>query len=1088
MLFTDLVGSTALRSRLGDDAADELRRVHDELLTAVVSGHGGRVVKGLGDGVMASFASAVEAVGAAVAIQEAVDAHGRRHRAQQFEVRIGISAGDVSAEADGDLFGTPVVEAARLCSSAAGGQILVADVVRVLARSRSGHRFEPVGELELKGLPEPLSALEVGWDRDGAGAGGGVRFPATLIDHGALPFAGRREPLDQLRRLWKEAAGGEFRCVLLAGAPGAGKTRLATELARDIHAEGAPVLYGRCDEHLDAPFQPLVEALRSVVHSIEGAALADLLGPSVAELQRLMPELRTHVPGLAAPEVTDPETERFRVISALASVLGHVAGEAGALILVDDLHWSDRATVQALRMLLRDQPGGLLVVGTYRDTEIDGEEPFGQAVGDLRREPVVERVLVGGLEGDAVRELLENAAGEDPVDPDQVQSLTTAIVDQTGGNAFFVGEVLRHLVEAGGVALVDGRWQLTAPLEELGIPEGVRDVVRRRVTALADGAVDVLGVAAAAGQRFDLVSVSEVAGDAEVVEQVIDGAIGAQLVAEEGLARFRFVHALVQSTLYDLLSLTRRARIHRDFAEILEQRGDTAPADLARHWERAAAVDAGALDRAIDLTVSAAEAAADAASPDTALGHYRRAIDLAAETGSRSLEWVVDTTTRLGIAERQAGDASYRERLVGVAARALEAGLADEAAAALLETDRGNTPAYLGITDHEKLDLIECTLAHGDSVALPLRARLLGLRLTEMHTLHDAQRRSTTSTEALASLEDIRDPIAEGDVLRAVVVGMSVSDQLTGREPAFERLDELCPLLPARQRVMARLALAQWSVLTGSTPERPERWLREARRIADHLEEPTLLAMVENSWFSWCVLRGELDAAEATLARFGAFARASVEPDFAMFETGNQFLLDSLRGELRPELIELAELGVAFFPEFTAWRGALAFTHLRVGNPDDAREQLDVLAADDFDANGRAYGYSATVYASALTAAELHSPHRGRLRELLLAVEGVVVLSGGICMDPPLFGVGLIDASLGDHDSAIAHFEAAVGICETIGARGFRARAQAGLARSLWERSAPGDAERARSLAVEATATAGECGISDLPDVTHLLD
>ena len=160
ILVTDLVGSTELRVALGEERAEALRRTHDRLLTEAVTGNGGEVIKGLGDGVLALFSGAAEAVGAAVAIQQAVGAHVQRHPDDRLSVRIGISAGDVTLE-DDDCFGTPVVEASRLCAEAQGDEILVADLVRLLARGRGDHEFVPAGERTLKGLPDPVPVATV---------------------------------------------------------------------------------------------------------------------------------------------------------------------------------------------------------------------------------------------------------------------------------------------------------------------------------------------------------------------------------------------------------------------------------------------------------------------------------------------------------------------------------------------------------------------------------------------------------------------------------------------------------------------------------------------------------------------------------------------------------------------------------------------------------------------------------------------------------------------------------------------------------------------------------------------------------------
>src|SRR4051812_46428848 len=180
ILVTDIVGSTRLRVELGEARADALRRVHDRALSIAASEHRGRVVKGLGDGVLVLFEGAADAISAAIAMQQAVRQHAVTD-ALDLAIRIGVSAGDVSLE-DDDCFGTPVVEASRLCAAADSGQVLVADVVRVLARGRGHHELNAVGALDLKGLPDPVAVWSVGWEHD---------------DHAAssVPYLGRAREL-----------------------------------------------------------------------------------------------------------------------------------------------------------------------------------------------------------------------------------------------------------------------------------------------------------------------------------------------------------------------------------------------------------------------------------------------------------------------------------------------------------------------------------------------------------------------------------------------------------------------------------------------------------------------------------------------------------------------------------------------------------------------------------------------------------------------------------------------------------------------------------------------------------------------------
>ncbi len=231
VLFTDIVGSTALRADLGEDVAEVVRRAHDSLVTEIVEGHGGKVVKGMGDGFLATFGSAARAVTAAVGIQQGIDAQRFVEPYVALSLRVGISLGDVTVEA-ADVFGTPVIEAARLCAAAEGGQILATSVVETLARGRGDHAFTPVGDLELKGLPDPVATVEIAWER--AADQRGVPFPHALsVREGTFPFRGREAALSALTTPWKRTLHASTKsCVLIAGEPGMGKTRLASEFAQ----------------------------------------------------------------------------------------------------------------------------------------------------------------------------------------------------------------------------------------------------------------------------------------------------------------------------------------------------------------------------------------------------------------------------------------------------------------------------------------------------------------------------------------------------------------------------------------------------------------------------------------------------------------------------------------------------------------------------------------------------------------------------------------------------------------------------------------------------------------------------------------
>ena len=547
VLFTDIVGSTGLSARLGDDVFDALRRAHFDILEREVGAHDGVVVKSTGDGVMATFGSASDAVSGAVAIQGAVAA-ARRSRPDGLEIRIGASAGDAAEEA-GDWYGTPVNEAARLCGAAASGQILVSEVVRLLAGTRGGHEFVPVGALELKGLPEPVVASEVRWVVTAEAAS---PLPAPLAAaEGELPFSGRADVLVDLHAAWKQATTGGQRAVLVAGEPGIGKTRLVSELARAVHADGATVLLGRASEHGAAAYGPWREALRTLVRHASDEVLSAHVTRHGGELVRLVPELARRVPDLPPVPEVEPEIERDLQFEAVGGLLDAAAADGPLLIVLDDLHWADRPSLLLLLDRLRGRSAApMLFVGTYRDTDVDRNHPLSAVLADLRREPCVARVSLDGLGPAGVTELLENVAGHD-LDAGATE-FARVLQQDTNGNPFFVGEVLRHLIETGALVQEGGRWVAGSTLDVAGLPEGVREVLGRRLAELPEATNTILGVASVLGQEFD-VSLLAAVGESDPgdVLDALDPAVQAQLVREVSSTpgHYVFAHALVRAVL-----------------------------------------------------------------------------------------------------------------------------------------------------------------------------------------------------------------------------------------------------------------------------------------------------------------------------------------------------------------------------------------------------------------------------------------------------------------------------------------------------------------------------------------------------------
>ena len=569
-------------------------------MTEIVEGHGGRIVKGMGDGFLATFGSAARAVTAAVGIQQGIDAQRFVEPYVALSLRVGISLGDVTVEA-ADVFGTPVIEAARLCAAAQGGQILATSVVEALARSRGGHTFTPVGDLELKGLPDPVPTVEIAWERAAASAAFRSRTPSRR-GKGPSRSGDVRPPLAALTSPWKRTLhAGTKACVLIAGEPGMGKTRLASEFAQRAHGDGALVLFGRCDEELGISYQPFVEALAHHSAHLDSEQLTDL-GADPAELARLVPDLRTRFPAIEERSTSgDAEVDQYRLFEAVDSWLAAAAGSDGLVLVLDDIHWAARADpAHAPPRVAVADPGAR--AGRSPPTAT----PTSTAP---TRWPTCSPTSAGSPKSNASRSTASTAAGvEDLMEAvnqveldDDARELAAAVHAETEGNPFFVGELFRHLAESGALVNENGVWRLAVSVSEMSIPDGIREVVGRRLSRLSEATNTVLSWASVVGRELRLDVLAAVAGGQDEVLDAIDEAVDARLVDEVGAGRWRFSHALVRATLLAELRTTRKVRMHLAVGEAYEVLAPEDLAALAQHFSEAAPLGAG--EKAVEYLV-----------------------------------------------------------------------------------------------------------------------------------------------------------------------------------------------------------------------------------------------------------------------------------------------------------------------------------------------------------------------------------------------------------------------------------------------------------------------------------------------------
>jgi class 3 adenylate cyclase/tetratricopeptide (TPR) repeat protein len=1078
VLFTDLVGSTELRVRVGEAAADTLRRAHDALCTEAITAHGGTVVKGLGDGLMATFDSAADAVAGAVALQQAADTYSRDDPDRAFTLRVGCSIGDVSTE-NGDVFGVPVVEASRLCAAAAGGEILAADLVRALARGRGEFVFEPMGEMTLKGLPEPVSAARVVWeplieptadvDTDTI-----VPLPAALL--GAVTaYIGREALRDRLVAVWQDARSGACSTILLAGEPGVGKTRTAAELARLAYADGGLVLYGRCDEELGVPYQPFVEALD---HYVQHQA-APVLGRLPGELTRLVPGIANAVAGVPAAVASDPASEEYRLFEATASWLIEAARATdGMLVVLDDIHWATKPTLQLLLHAVRratDESAPLVILATYRDTDIDRNHPLASMLGDLRRLPGVDRIAIENLDGAEVIEFIETAAGHELDEP--TRRLAEEVYAETEGNPFFVGEVLRHLIETGGVHRVGDRWTV-AEGKHVTVPEGVRDVVGRRLNRLSDTANDVLSVASVFGRDFEIAPLFDVVDATDnAVLDALDQAVRARLIEETGVDRYRFAHALVRTTLYEELSATRRRRLHRQIADVLEKLRPDDVRALARHCIEGGP-DGGDVSRAVRYTIAAAQQSMQARAFAEAEAGFLGAIELIDDSGNPATELGVEALIGLGEAQRDQGNPAFRLTLLDASQRADDLGAVALLERAVLANTRGYA-SIIGDVDEERLAFIERALDLTGAEPSQDRALLTALLGMEVTFSGDHARRLAIVTEAESMARSLGD---RGLLARVMVMTAWARTHGKAWESLVETSAETVELADETgdptMRVIARL-FRGGALLTADRIEESERVTREMVAIADEDAAPFVRWAARSNAIRVPILHGDLDAAEAANNAELAIAQELEQSD------GPQWWASTIMGItwLRGNGGSFADVAGPFAEQYSRskiWRCAQAWLLSQAGRADEARQIISDYALDAVETIDDPWPF---VGASQLAFASW------KIGESQLAARVVVALEPYrscwthyylVALGPVSWPLGVALAATGRLDEAVDSLDEALDRVRRHNFVAYQAGIEVDLAEVLTERGAAGDAERATSLLAEAREHAEAVGATGL--------
>jgi tetratricopeptide (TPR) repeat protein len=905
-------------------------------------------------------------------------------------------------------------------------------------------------------------------------------LPGPLTVRPAIGVVGRKTELAMIADAVKRVSEGEGReVIVVSGEAGLGKTTLLAESARAAFDEGACVLFGHCEEDLATPYRLFAEALGHYVHHAPDEQLVAHVNAYGSELARLVPALAIRVPDLPPCKATDADAERYLLFAAVAGLMATISAHQPIILVFDDLQWADPGSLQLLSHLTgSDQASRLLVLGAFRDTELSNAHPLFGALAGLHRHRRATRVELSGLDDAEVLELVETRAGHQL--DDAGAGLAQALYRETDGNPFFVGEVLRHLVETSAIYRdAAGRWVTAGGIEDIGLPTSVREVIGARVGRLGTSARWVLALAAVVGRDFDLEVLARAADISEDdVLDALDAASAAALIREHPgePGRYNFAHALIQHTLYEDLGPTRRARYHRQVAEALEDLVGDHPGErigeLARHWFNAALPKDPT--KALAYSRQAANAALDALAPGDALRYYTQAFDLYAQLVEPDLPVGIDLGIGLGIAQRQTGDPGFRETLLYTARRAAELEDTERLTTATLANDRGLF-STTGFVDVDRVELLRTALARLPADH-PDRALVLATLCKELVFGSPLEGRQALADEAIATAQSIGDDAIIVRVLNHVSQGLQapplVRPALLWTADALARAKRVGD---PHLLFFAAIRRAEFTASAGDIGEM-DRCLAIMETLAEQVQLPRLDWLNTLGQATRAVIAGDTDRAEQLATDALQIGTDGGEPD-AISIFGAQLLTVNFQRGTMGDFVPLVEQMAAETPGAAPSAIAvLAAAHAESDRTDEARRRLEELATRGFELPlDLLWTTGMTMYAEG--AIECRDPHYAQpIFDRLAPWADQLSSTPASAEGPVSHYLGGLATVLGRFDQADAYYARAAAMNERMTARFFAARTDLSWGRLLMERRAPGDVPKARALLQKAHSVASAHG------------
>jgi tetratricopeptide (TPR) repeat protein len=770
-------------------------------------------------------------------------------------------------------------------------------------------------------------------------------------------FVGREPELKQLQSAFDGAISGQGALMMVTGEPGIGKTALCEQLSTYVTLRGGRTLVGHCYEagSLSLPYLAFVEALRSYVLSREVKDLKEELGSGAADVARIVSEIRERLK-IKLRAQKDPEEERYRLLHGVSEFLTNAADVQPMLVVLEDLHDADKGTLEMLTHVSRNLSAArLLIVGTYRDVEVDRSHPLSAALADLRRVSTYGRVLLRGLNADEVRRMMESITRESVP-----WGLAQAVHRQTEGNPLFVQEVIRYLTEEGLLTRKEGQWRPTkdTPLE-MSIPEGLRDVIGKRLSLLTPECNQLLSVASVIGREFALETLKAVAGvNEDVFVNALKEAVRLSILEERSqraTVRYRFTHAFFRQTLYEEMIAPQRLKLHRKVAHTLEtlyaRRLKDHAVELAEHFSHS--TDPADLKKAVEYAEMAAKRATDVYAYGEAVRLLEQALKVQEVLDPEDKAKKCDLLLALGDALLLAGE---HQRVIDMAAP-------------------------------QAFSLAEAIA----SKALASRACLLAMRGLVVYgtTLMGSPEAARWTARADRYAEPDTIERAWTECMLAWVQGSRVHSSPEWVAHARRALD-----LAHRLGDPDAYWLIAGSALIGgaAAPQREDERLRLAEELAQYSRAGVNLLVLSLAlwWMAHAFLEfGQRSRAEEVMAEMKALAERSGQPNLLVISLLNDAIMAVWDGHLeeavairRRMLTRGEELGILEFAG--RWAGFIIPARVHLGDPDRALE-VNIRGSRELPQN--IINDSVILYCLA---------HLGRYGEVAEMLEWMVVTRPGI--------------------------------------------------------------------------------------------